>query len=183
MIYIGIDPGLKGGIAKIITDGLRVDIRLQKMPIIKIKKTKSEIDGKALVQLLRNVVYENEHPVFCVIEKAQAMVRRDKKTGKQRGQGTASAFTFGAGFGFIKGVVAALEISHTIVHPRTWQSVMLRDVGGDDTKAKALIVAQRLFPNVDLRGSERSCKPHDGIVDALLLAEYARRIHGHNELE
>jgi len=47
--------------------------------------------------------------------------------------------------------------------------------GPRDTKAMALLAAKRLFPSVDLTATERSKKPHDGIVDALLLAEYGRR--------
>jgi len=32
-----------------------------------------------------------------------------------------------------------------------------------------------LFPKVNLLMTERSSVPHDGLVDALLMAEYARR--------
>ena len=44
-----------------------------------------------------------------------------------------------------------------------------------DTKAMALMAAKRLFPKVNLIMTERSTTPHDGLVDALLMAEYARR--------
>lgn len=52
-----------------------------------------------------------------------------------------------------------------------------------DTKGTALNSAERLFPNIDLRygdnekvsrGRERS-NVHDGLVDALLIAEYGRK--------
>jgi hypothetical protein len=32
-----------------------------------------------------------------------------------------------------------------------------------------------LFPKVNLLMNEKSSVPHDGLVDALLIAEYARR--------
>jgi hypothetical protein len=36
-------------------------------------------------------------------------------------------------------------------------------------------VCEKLFPGVDLRATERSRKPSDGLAEALLMAEYARR--------
>jgi len=46
-----------------------------------------------------------------------------------------------------------------------------------DTKAMSLVAAKRLFPNLNLRdpNAPKSKKEHDGIVDALLIAEYCRR--------
>jgi len=44
-----------------------------------------------------------------------------------------------------------------------------------DTKATSINAARRLFPEVDLRKSERSKKPDDNKVDSMLMAEYARR--------
>jgi hypothetical protein len=51
---------------------------------------------------------------------------------------------------------------------------MLRDVGS--AKGAAVLVAQRLFPGVNLRLTPRARKDHDGAAEALLLAEHARRI-------
>jgi hypothetical protein len=44
-----------------------------------------------------------------------------------------------------------------------------------DTKAMALMAVKRLFPNQKLTFGERATVPHDGLVDALLMAEYSRR--------
>lgn len=41
-----------------------------------------------------------------------------------------------------------------------------------DTKATAINVANRLYPNVSFNSTKKSSKPHDGIVDALLIAYY-----------
>ncbi len=50
-------------------------------------------------------------------------------------------------------------------------------IGSIDTKMMSLIAAKRLFPNEDLRASTHPrAVPHNGIVDALLLAEYGRRL-------
>jgi hypothetical protein len=56
----------------------------------------------------------------------------------------------------------------------TWQKVMLEGVLGDDTKDRALVAARNLWPDANFT-MERARKPHDGVVDALLLAEYGRR--------
>jgi len=44
-----------------------------------------------------------------------------------------------------------------------------------DTKAMALVAAKRLFPGRDFKLTDRSTKPHDGMVDALLMSEYGKR--------
>ena len=44
--------------------------------------------------------------------------------------------------------------------------------GSLKTKEMSLVSAQRLYPGADLRASTRCKKPHDGIVDALLIATY-----------
>jgi len=48
--------------------------------------------------------------------------------------------------------------------------------GSLNTKAMSLVAAKRLFPNVDLRKNTTRCTvAHDGIVDALLIADWGRR--------
>jgi hypothetical protein len=44
-----------------------------------------------------------------------------------------------------------------------------------EVKEFAATVAQRLFPTVNLKRTEKCAGPHDGAVDALLIAEYCRR--------
>jgi hypothetical protein len=44
-----------------------------------------------------------------------------------------------------------------------------------DTKATALIVVKQLFPNLKLTFGDKATKPHDGLIDAVLMAEYAKR--------
>jgi hypothetical protein len=49
--------------------------------------------------------------------------------------------------------------------------------GKRDCKKMSELAAKRLFPNVDLRATERCKISHDGIVDALLIAYYGSTIH------
>ncbi len=164
MMVLGIDPGKDGYLAAL-DDG--VLYATWPMPTIRTGKgNRRDYDvGKmaAIVDDLR--------PGLVVLEKQQAMP----------GQGVASMFSTGVGFGLWLGILAALKIRYEVVHPRTWQRALCRDIAGEP-KARALIAARRLFPGVDLRGSERSRKDHAGKVDALLIAYYGSIHHDQTDL-
>ena len=57
------------------------------------------------------------------------------------------------------------------VRPQEWQRVML----AGQPAGSEYLVAARLWPQAEWRVSERSRKPHGGLVDAALIAEYGRR--------
>jgi hypothetical protein len=178
-IYIGIDPGVNGGITMITEDLVRGEttISTYKMPC-----NSGELDVDVLRAILTHkaqfslpmVVIEDVHAIF--------------------GTSAKSTFQFGYNTGVIIGVLTALNIPYTKVPPKKWQSEMWQGVPKvckaskskdiakipkekTDTKAMSLIAAKRLFPSVSLTpsDSQRATKPHDGIVDSLLIAEYCRR--------
>lgn len=99
------------------------------------------------------------------------------------GASAKATFNFGWSLGILEGLLSGIGIAYTKVAPKVWQKEMWQGVPTIyktgkktvDTKATSLLAAKRLFPNVDLRKSERAEKAHDGIVDALLMAEYCRR--------
>ena len=67
-----------------------------------------------------------------------------------------------------------------LINPQKWQRTFwtrpkMPKGQKFDTKAAALNAANKLWPATDWTKSERASKPHDGIVDAALLAEFARR--------
>lgn len=165
MIYVGIDPGLSGFMAAI-EDGL---IRFEATPTINVgkKKTKREYNIQEMKEtLVVCKVRAGREGIYVILEKQQSFP----------GQGVSSTFSIGRGFGLWEGLIVGLGLPYTIVHPRTWKKEMLRDVPGDDQKGRSILAAQRLFPNVDLRRSERARKPDHNKAEALLLAEYGRRI-------
>jgi len=151
MFYtLGIDPGKKGGIAHI--NGKR-QITVQPMP--------SAFD---LSEYLGRVRVDH----VC-LEKSQAMP----------GQGVSSMFNYGEGYGMIQGLLIAKKIPFTLVTPQRWQKVMLAGVSKDKaTKARALEAANRVFTKSSSfwLASSRSRKPHDGMIDSALIAEYCRRL-------
>jgi len=153
-VYCGIDPGLKGGISFLNLDG---SIKFYTpMPVIG-----SEIDVTTILSLIKiNVPYQ------ILIEHAQPMPK----------QGVVSVFNYGKGFGLILGLVQGLKIPWNLVKPRIWQKQMFQNTNiKDNPKARALIAAKRIWPNDNfiLRGCR---KPHDGIIDSLLIAEFLRKI-------
>jgi len=106
-------------------------------------------------------VAEADEPIMCCVELVGAMP----------GQGVTSMFNFGKSLGYIEGVLQALEIPYQLVSPRTWK----KEFNLNSDKGKSIEVCQKLFPKVSLLATERSKKPHDGMAEALLMAEYARR--------
>ena len=87
------------------------------------------------------------------------------------GQGVVSMFNFGHNLGFIEGVLQSNSIPYQLVPPQTWK----REFSLSSEKAKSIEVCQKLFPKANLLATERSRKPSDGIAEAVLMAEYARR--------
>lgn len=146
MIYIGVDPGKSGGYAIIDT----------------IRDTANTFawDDHCFVNDMR-FIYENCEEARCCLEKVGAMP----------GQGVTSMFTFGTGYGFIQGVLTAFGIPYQLVPPQTWKKAFSLN----SNKQTSIEVCQRLFPHVNLMRTDRCKKPHDGMAEALIMAEYARR--------
>lgn len=115
-------------------------------------------DSVAYVTLLGRLTGAS---VVCCVEKVGAMP----------GQGVVSMFNFGHNLGFIEGVLQAYHIPYQLVPPQTWK----KEFSLTSDKAKSIEVCQKLFPNVNLLATTRSRKPSDGIAEAVLMAEYARR--------
>jgi len=58
--------------------------------------------------------------------------------------------------------------------PQAWQKSLLKCKAGD-TKPVALTLAKSLWRAEKWLSTERCSKPHDGAIDAALIAEWARR--------
>lgn len=86
-------------------------------------------------------------------------------------QGVTSMFNFGQNFGYIRGLLEAFEIPYELVRPQKWKKEF--SITGD--KNSSIEVCKRLFPGVSLHRTERCRKDDDGMAEALLMAEYARR--------
>lgn len=112
-------------------------------------------------ELLKTADYAMEYDCICCLEKVGAMP----------GQGVTSMFNFGKAYGYIKGVLEAFGIPYQEISPQKWK----KEFGLNSDKTASVEVCRRLFPDVNLLATPRCKKAHDGMAEALLLAEYARR--------
>ena len=158
-VVVGIDPGKDGALVAIHFDGKirRVELTKEQFTIPIGKGSRREYDaaamGNCLVEL--HAVYGID---LVVIEKQQAMP----------GQGSTSMFSIGMGYGLWLGAIATLGIPVQIVHPRTWQKRILRDVPGEG-KGRAVLLCKQRHPELDLTPGKKR-KPHDGIADAACMS-------------
>lgn len=147
MIYIGIDPGKSGAMAIIYEDGT---IGVHPFDVESYRFYLSDI-------------YEGgvECKARCCLERVGAMPK----------QGVNSMFHFGENYGFIQGILTAYAIPYELVTPQKWK----KEFQITSDKNSSISVCKRLFPEVSLRRTDRCRKDDDGMAEALLMAEYARR--------
>ena len=144
MIYIGIDPGKKGGFGAIEEVGILV----------------KPWDNAFFIEYCRGIYRAGTKAVACV-----------EKVGAMPGQGVTSMFSFGKSAGFIEGVLQAYGIPYQLITPQKWK----KEFSLGHTKEDSITVCKRLFPSVKLLPTDRCKKESDGMAEALLMAEYARR--------
>ena len=159
-VFCGIDPGKDGALAilgyreaPILVPFSETEYANQ-LRRLDFCRTEAEKDLEAIMHVPAT-------EVFCVVEHVNAMP----------GQGVTSCFSFGQNFGFILGLLTAYCIPYELVRPQKWKRVF----SCTSDKNTSIEVAQRMFPGVDLHRTPKCQKPHDGICEALLMAEYARR--------
>lgn len=146
MTFIGIDPGAAGGIA-VLSDCT---------PSNAYKYTSAK-----LIEVVKGCIQADSQHTEAWVEKVHSMP----------GQGVASMFTFGTGYGQILGILEALGIPINLVPPSKWKS----EVGVTHDKATSINKAQYLFPDISLLATPRCRVPSDGMAEALLIAEYGKR--------
>lgn len=126
MNFIGIDPGMSGGVVILIGDWIE--------PAVYPFKNMTEMDMHMIIK------------AYAVTpDKAHAMLER---VGAFPGQGVASTWKFGQHYGFLRGILTAQAIPFELVGPQKWQTAMGCLTKGDKNISKA--AAQRLFPAVKM---------------------------------
>mgnify|MGYP001577237662 CR=1 FL=1 len=178
-ISIGIDIGSNGAYA-IFVDG--------KLQYGKIPRVSEELNMRSLFDIIFDSIPnrnsdEDLIDIHCVIEDLHSVF----------GSSAKSNFGFGFNNGAVVAMLQVAEIPFTKIGPKKWQKQMWEGIrpveipvpgkknkdGSPkhkiDAKATSLIAAKRLFPKETFLATERSKVPHNGIVDAVLLAEYCKR--------
>lgn len=160
-MFIGVDAGLDG--AAVAIDDRGKIIFQHVMPTL--GKEKRQLSLVGLHAIFRSFA-ECLIPIdSCCLEFVAS----------RPGMGAPSVFKFGRTYGATEALLIANSIPYTLVTPKVWTREMHQGIEGDEPKAKSKIAISRLFPEVNLLATERSRVAHDGLIDALLIAEYARR--------
>lgn len=157
--YVGIDPGKNGGICILDPHGEFYSAFV--MPNLADK-----VDARALFDLLQKATNGLEF-VAC-LEKAHAMPK----------QGVVSVLNYGTYYGYCEMALAAMGASYELVLPQKWQKDMHSGIqaGIKDPKLRSALKAQQLL-GLDRFTVGKAKKPHDGLVDAFLLATYLFRLN------
>ena len=153
--FVGIDPGKNGAIAILAETG---EVLLTStFPMIG-----NDYDLYRFSEFL-NQIPKNSH---TVLEDVQPNPRGSNK----------SNWTFSRGKTIWEMGLVMQRVPFTMVAPRTWQKEIHKGTSTvKDPKIRSLLAVQRIFPGTSLKKNSKSGVVHDGIVDALCLAEYGRR--------
>tara|TARA_R110000803_G_scaffold210835_1_gene284171 strand:+ start:41068 stop:41580 length:513 start_codon:yes stop_codon:yes gene_type:complete len=168
MKILGIDPGSDGGLC-ILEDG--VIIKTMSTPNFK------DCNGNKIIDTYKVGDFISENEVDHIfIEDVHAIYGISAK----------NTFNFGRNVGMIEGLILAFGYELNKVKPKVWQlkpwrSVpMIKDENGKkDNKIRSLLALKKLFPNISeeiLLRTPRCKKPHDGIVDSILIAYYGNSV-------
>jgi len=149
LFVVGIDPGGHGAVSIVSLDGRdRVAYGFEKYTPHDLKNILNYYTEFLGVSLT------------AFIEEVHAMPR----------DGKVQAFSFGKNYGFWLGLLTGLNIPYETVIPLKWQNGLKLRVRGLEYKQKKKELkghAQRLFPSLN---------PTLGTCDALLIAEYGRKV-------
>lgn len=172
---IGIDPGAQGAVAQIVDGKV---LALKPFPLLK----DGSMDSDKLLDTLCGMMSHE-----CDLESNTEVWIEDVHS--IQGSSAASNFSFGRNVGELHAVLKILNVNMNMVQPKVWQkeiwdgyelikkSSKTGKTMVNDTKAMSISIAQDLYPDVDLRRTKRSRTPNDGMSDALLIAEYGRRVN------
>jgi len=173
MPILGIDNGLDGGLCLLSDIGNLPPIRKAPMPTRKIagrskdgvKKEKREVDPMGILEALRWHKGPSDD-LLVVIEKPLKGAYNI---------GINCVISLSISFGIIYGVCVSRGYRVVTVEAKDWQGRMLGKIPKGETKQFALALALKLWRGENWKATTRSTTAHDGVVDACLIAEDARR--------
>ena len=164
-VFIGIDPGMTGGLAAVNEGGSLLSV----IPIPRLKGSTGPQDYHAIKEW------------FASMKKLGRVEAALERVSVRPGEGVKSTLTAGTNWGFLKGMLVAIGASYVEPTPQTWKKTLSlpKRSGKERQKGKedAAVLATQLFPGIDLTPGRKRI-PHDGMADAVLIAEYARRTLG-----
>lgn len=157
-VYIGIDNGLNGGMVAL-SNHPGTPISMRVMPTIG-KDNGNEVDAAKVWDFLNEF---DRDSITVILE-----------TPGKHSPGVMALCSMWDSYGVIRGILASRGIRHYRIRPQAWQKAMLTGCKKGDTKPAALAKAKQLWPSESFLDSPRCKNPHDGLIDAALIAEYGR---------
>lgn len=161
-IYIGIDIGKKGGITFMFPDG---EIKMQSIPL----NNEGELDIFSMYSIL--MMHQNIHVAFEALTPLHLASK-------------AANWSLALQAGAIEALCVAMKIPFSRIPPKIWQAKIFaklpplrKESGSSDTKELALIAVKILYPNLAIPCTPRSKAPLDGVVDSILICEYAKQLN------
>ena len=171
-VVVGIDPGQKGGFAVLSLDGVPVEVGA--LPIVEAGRKRYDLHALRVFLVGLNLA----RPIRLVaLEQPGARPPRGSNADADaRGQspGASTIGPFWRDFGRLEGMLETLGLPLELPAPRRWQKAVLPPFEAGKSKDAAADYAARRFPGARIV-PPRCRKPHEGICDALGLAEWARR--------
>jgi len=160
VIYIGIDNGISGGSCAISASHGKI-IGFDKMPVKK-SRSANEVDVRAFHLWVTEITGGNLSNAIYILEEPGG-----SKSAK-------AAKSMAGSFHSLRGFFETKFLRWERITPQQWQKTMLPGCKSGETKKRAFSKASELWPEEDfvLKGCRT---PHDGIIDAALIAEYGRR--------
>jgi hypothetical protein len=159
--YLGIDNGVSGGLVALSPTAGLPPLALLPMPVKRARKG-NEVD---ICEVIRWLDWQD-------IQLPDTMTIIEEPGGSKSAR---AATSMAGSFHALRAMLECRGGRYERVTPQAWQRVMIPGAKSGETKARALEVAGRLWPTTDWRASDRCRTPHDGLIDAALIAEYGRR--------
>lgn len=157
-IYVGVDNGLDGGLCAISAHNGSI-IDKMAMPTFQ-REPKREIDTKKIYKWIMDF---NSLSLILIEEP----LKHAKSSQAMR--------SMALSYGKILGMCESHDLNVKPIQVKDWQQSMLGKVPRSQTKIFALRKAKALAPCEDWRKNSRCTIPHDGIVDAYLIAIYGAK--------
>lgn len=181
--YVGIDPGKNGGV--VVLDNNKNCLGTYEIP-----KIGNDIDLNGFYEIFEKIKSQALNSIAKIhvcTESVHAIF----------GSSAQSTFSFGYVVGIIDMLIISNKLPYSKIQPKEWQkniwleSEIEREPdkigltktikGKIKTKVVSLKAAKRLFPEVnfypELKNGKFAKNPHDGIIDAILIAEACRRLN------
>ena len=164
-IIIGIDPGKNGAATVLDFHGRASFFRLS-------YDDRNFLDTDKLLSWIKSL--ERYDAIF--IEKVQG----HSNSGTNKGAFSSfSMFNLGVSYGQLLGSISTIISTSFIklVPPQTWQARLHKGLSRElKAKERSLLAYQNLYPDLPIKPFRKGGKPHDGVVDSLLIATYGKLI-------